>query len=313
MLKSALRKMTSADKTPLDALNYVTLDMGVSRLLDLSNEAESLSIGYDKKTVVAENFYYLAKTKTKSKAQKNDDEGPLVEFLSHPDPHIDLYLLVYSDSLDERSSFYKALLSGGARINPVSEFTPAQWLEFAPNFFAKRGGTISPEAVRELLARTGGDYEKFLNEAQKLLAYSAGEGVSVQNVKELVSAPLEDDVFALSNALVRGKKKEAIEIYHSLKVHNVEAVSLFHILAGQFRFLSEVSYLKSKGAFSSQISSTLFCSMGRANAALSNLRLMKDETPLNALEEIYSYELKVLTGKLDDSSAMDLFLANFSL
>ena len=46
-----------------DDMNYVELDMAETKLIDLYNEAESLPLGYDKKVVVADNFFYLTTLK----------------------------------------------------------------------------------------------------------------------------------------------------------------------------------------------------------------------------------------------------------
>lgn len=313
MVQGALRKLVAASFPEKDDMNYVAFDMGVSSLLELSNELEALPLGYDKKCVVAENCFFLAKSRSKPKLQKGDDYKPFLAFLNSPNPAVDLYLLVYSDVLDERSPYFQALLKDGAKINPVKEFSPQEWREFIPRFFEKRGSKIAPNAIRELQNRIGGDYALFLSEGQKLLAYAAGAEITPEDVKALVSEPLEDDAFRLSNALSKGDVKDALSIYRDLRTQGVEPVSLTRLLANQFRFLNEVRYLNEKGYSNGQIAQNLMASQFRVNISLESIRKMKDESLNNALESLYQCELSIMSGKLDSDLAFSLFLVNFTL
>lgn len=313
MVQGALKKLVTTSFPNRDELNYVCLDMGVTTLLELANELEALPLGYERKCVVAENCFFLAKSRSKTKLQKGDDDGPFKAFLDNPNPDIDLFLLVYSDTLEERSPYYQALLKDSAKINPVKEFTPQEWREFIPRYFEKRGSTIAPSAVNEILARIQGDYALFLCEGQKLLAYAAGGEITLESVRLLVNEPLEDDAFHLSNALSKGDVKGALSIYRDLRTQGVEPVSLTRLLANQFRFLNEVRYLGGQGLSNGAIASKLQASSFRVNIALDNLRKMKDESLNQALEGLYQCEYSIMSGKLDASLAFSLFLANFSL
>jgi DNA polymerase III delta subunit len=313
MVKAALRKVLGDSTASMDELSYVTLDMGASSFLDLSNECESLSIGAAKKIVVAENCVFLAKTRTKIKTVAGDDDKPLLAFFESPDPSVDLYLLVYSDSVDEKGPYYQALLRGGVKVSPVAEFSPQQWKDFIPKYFEKRGSPIESSAIGELMDRIRGDYSLFLSEAQKLLAYENGSSVTLEDVRLLVSSPLEDDAFHLSNALTKGDIKTALSIYRDLRTQSVDPISLIRLLGNQFRFMNEVAYLKSQNANASGIAATLKCSSYRVSVTLDNLRKIHDGSLNNALDGLYQCESSVMGGRMDQDLAFSLFLANFAL
>ena len=185
--------------------------------------------------------------------------------------------------------------------------------DYIARFFEKRSVPIDNLAINEIQDRIQGDYARFLNEGQKLVAYSGGEAITKQDVETLVSEPLEDDAFHLSNALSRGDVKNALRIYNDLKVFSAEPIALIRLLANQFRFLNEVRYLQTSGLTNSQIAGALQCSQMRVNISLDNLRKMSEETLNNALEGCYNCEKSILTGKCDPDLAFSLFLTNFSL
>jgi hypothetical protein len=89
MVKGALKKLMQTSCPNPDAMNYVAFDLGVTPLLDVANECLSLPLGYDKKTVVAENCFFLEKSRSKPKYLKGDDPKAFLAYLQNPDPAID--------------------------------------------------------------------------------------------------------------------------------------------------------------------------------------------------------------------------------
>jgi len=312
MVKGALKKLMATSCPHPNPMNFVSLDLGVTPVSEVVDECLSLPLDYDKKTVVAENCFFLEKSRSKPKFLKGDNPKALIDYLSNPDESIDLYLLVYSDALDEKGDYFQAVLASGARINPVSEFTKEQWHDYIARFFQKRAIAIDGTAIAEIEARIQGDYARFLNEGQKLAAYSGGAPISKKDVEMLVSEPLEDDAFKLANALARGDIKNALSVYRDLQVFSAEPVALIRLLSNQFRFLNEVRYLQSSGLTSNQISGALQCSQMRVNIALNNLRKMSEESMNNALDGLYQCERSIFTGA-DPELSFTLYLVNFSL
>jgi DNA polymerase-3 subunit delta len=313
MVQGALKRLLEEAFPKRDALNFVTLDMAVTPTTELTNECLNLPLGCDKKAVVAENCSFLGAGKFKY--LKDDDGGKsLLAYLENPDEAISLYLLVYDSDLSLRSPLYKALLKAGAKINPVSVFTKDQWTAYITKFFAKREVTISADAIAELSKRVDGDYATFLNESQKLLTYlGEGKEITLNDVKTLVSAPLEDDAYTLANALAAGDLKGALKIYRDLASASVDEVTLIHLLANQFRFLNEVRYLASQHLSDEEIGSTLFASPIRVRIARKNLLAMKEDSLPNALEKLYQCEFRIMTGQMSEDLAFSLYLATFSL
>jgi len=316
MVKGALSKILKETLPVRDSLNYVTLDMNESTLTELAEECSYLPLGADKKAVVADNCTFLLPGATKGRGRKKAPEADtsFSEYLSNPDPNIDLFLLAYGEALDETNAYFPLLKAAKATFSPVAVFTPTQWDDYIPRFFEKRGLTIDRMAVSELSRRIGGDYATFLSEAQKIIAYCGDDKeISLDTIKTLVAEPLEEDSYHLANALCRGDNRKALKIYYDLKVSSIDEITLMRLVAGQFRFLNEVRYLNGKGFGTDEIGRELFASTGRVNISLDNLRRMGDETLNKGLESLYQCELAIMTGKMSQELAFTLFLTNFSL
>jgi DNA polymerase-3 subunit delta len=312
MVQSALKKVLKETFPVKDAMNYVSLDMSESTLIDLANECLSLPLGYDKKAVVADGSFFLEKHRGQLKLQKGDTADTLLEYLANPNPDIYLYFLVYGDDLDLHGDFFKAFNKDGATISQVNSFTDEEWLLFVPRFFEKRGIRIEGRAVNEILARTKKDFALFQSEALKLVSFAASsQEISYEDVCALLPLPLEEDVFTLSNALTRRDTKSAFRIYHDLKIKGVDEVYLFNLLSTQYRFLDQVDYLAKGGHVAGEIAAILHCSLGRANACLRNIHSLQGVEIKDTIHRIYQAEKDIMTGKMSESLAFRLFLAGY--
>ncbi len=312
MIKSSLKKLLDAELQNRDEMNFVSLDMMETKLIDLYSEAESLPLGYDKKVVVAENFFYLAKSKTKPKIQKNDDMEPLLRHFRSPNPDITVFLLVYSDKLDEKSEFYKALKEGGASWKEIKPFSEEEWRAYADKFFSKKGYTIEPLAKTTLLSRISNDFSTFLNEANKLIAYADEETtITDEMVKKLVPAPMENDIFLLTKYLSRGDKGSALSLYKDLKKKSMSAVTLLNLLAKEYRFMHEVAIYSKNRYDAYSIARELGVSSWRVNSAMYSLRKTSLQRIEDGQEMIYDSLLSIMTGKCDEETAFTLLIANF--
>lgn len=320
MITPIMKKKIKERMPEQDEMNLVKLDMGNATIGQLIDECSYLPLGYERKTVIAENCYFLSEDgapKKKRRGKKNvsedeesSNEDPFLEYINNPNPDIDLYLLAY---VDEPSGVYvDALQKAGASINGIKKMDDAGWIQYINNYFAKRGIKITSDAVRELKDRTNEDYSLLLNESNKLVAYSLGEEITLDTVKLLVSEPIEEDVFALSDALIKGKVKEAISIYRDLKKKNANEVTLLNLLFGQFKFLHQVSVLKENGDDYFSIANTLGVNQYRAKIAFNNLRKMHPSDVENWIEGIYKCQVEIMSGRSAPQLAFERYICSFS-
>lgn len=313
MIKDGLKKLLDKEIPEQDPMNTIFMDMGNRRLYELYDEASYLPLGYDKKAVVAENFYYLAKSKTKAKIAKDDDVEGILSYFEMPMDEITVFLLVYADALDEKSEMYAALTKGGAKFIPVLPFTDEKWDSYIPKYFENRGSYIYGDAAQLLKERIQGDYSTFVNEATKLMTYCGDDPITLKIVQELVPVPLEDDVYALSNALCHGEIGKAISIYKDLKIKSTDPITLIRLLATQFRFLNQIAYLRDRRYSIDDMMRELNCKYGRVKMSLTNLRYIDSDQIADILEDLYRCELDIFTGKIDQDIAFQMLLANFKV
>lgn len=292
--------------------NYSSLNMATTSLNELYEECAFIPLGYDKKTILADGCYFLAKSKSKSKLLPGDSYDKIVSYLKNPNEQVNLIFTCQAEKIDEKNPLVDAIKKVGT-IKEITLPKPNEYLDYMNKYFSSRGCSISNDAAKELLNRIGDNYGLFLSEIDKLASYANGENISLQAVKKLVSPKEEDDAFSLSNALIKGDIKKAIEIYRQLKIISVDEVRLIGMLSSQFRFMDMVLYLDNKGLDSSSIARELSSSPFRVEITLRNLYGVKKETLTNVTELLYQADKDILSGRCSGQFAFERFLANFSL
>lgn len=118
-------------------------------------------------------------------------------------------------------------------FKPLTGTALARWVR---DVCADQGCTISPDAVAELLRRTGDDTWMLANEISKLCAFSytsEGKHITLTAVRETVTAVQERDEWELSNALA-GKDKRGVlaALFRRLAEGTPEQLILGSLAAG---------------------------------------------------------------------------------
>lgn len=96
---------------------------------------------------------------------------------------------------------------------------------------------INQEAINELINLTGSELNQITLELSKLTAYKNGEIITIKDVKNLVKAKFDDDIFKLTDALANKNKNLALKLINQQLLANEQPLSLLAKIASQFKTL----------------------------------------------------------------------------
>ncbi len=290
--------------------NFVSLNMAVTTLNTLYEECEMIPLGFESKTILADGCYFFAKTKIKPKLLLDDSYDKMSSYLSNPNMQVNLIFTCQAEKIDEKNPLVSLIKKVGV-IKEVTLPKPNEYQAYMERYFSSRGCSIANDAANELINRVGSDYGRFMQEIDKLASYANGEQIGLINVEKLVAGKDEDDVFALSNALIRGDIKKSITIYRQLKLTSIDEVPLIGMLASQFRFMDMVSFLDNRGLDSNAIARELKASPYRVEITLRNLYRAKKGDVARVIEMLYQADKDILSGRCSGPYAFERFLANY--
>lgn len=303
MIKKRLKKILSERLGEDDGFNVVRYDYKEELIDEIISETEMLPLGYDNKAVVVDNASFL-----ENKAKKDVVEKFEAAVKNSSDA-IDIILILRNDNLDSKNPIVTYIKDNG-QIFEFLNLSAEEWPKYARKYFADRNVEIEPAAISEFVSRVDGDLIRFINEAEKLCLYS--DHIRVSDIALMVNKPLEDDAIQIAYALLRGDNASALENYRDLKLVDPKATDhLIPLLASQFRFISQVLFLSSRGLDKKEIASQLGSSEGRVGASLRNGKRFSRRQIAHALDDLYYLDYQIKSGQIDRFYGLELFLINF--
>ncbi len=289
-----------------DDFNCIKIDASESSIEEIVFEVNSNSLTLDKKIVIASDCIFLDKD-AKVKGQYNTDL--LIDYINNQHDVNDLIISVNCNNVDTKSKIYTLIEKCGEIHTLTANLTGKDWEKAVHILVKKRGSEISNDALIELASRTTNDVSRGINEIDKLTLYS--KNIKIEDVKILVKKPLEENVFQLTNALLKRDNKQALIIFNDLRVANVEPITLISLIGNAFRFVYQAKFLSKIGMSSTQIANELKTKNTRVDITLRNSGKFSLNDLSSIFEKLYKLDLQIKSGLVDRFVAFELFIINF--
>jgi DNA polymerase-3 subunit delta len=319
-LKKTLSKEECAEIIRFDGYK----DLASSVVEDCS----SISLFGDKKIVLFSNAYFLSSSSNRKAPFSDSQQGnyrDLIEYFNAPSPDTDLYIIVDGE-LKKSGDLYTAMQeSSDVYLQKCDLPSDDDYQALAAQSAKAEGKEIDTDAIKMLISRSrtvgsgfgakGVDYLTFMNSLNKLLTYT--KHVTTVDVETLVYRPLEDNVFALIDKLMKKNVRGAMLDYHDLRAGGVEPLGILPAFAAKFREYALTKYLIEMSFNNNQIAEQLGKVQGKSikpgsiyyrRQDLAGLSFARIIRILNDLSEI---EVSIKRYQDDADTKMEVFLSTF--
>jgi len=128
-------------------------------------------------------------------------------------------------------------LAPKAQVRAFRPLSPAALPGWIRERARRLGATFTPGALRLLAEAVGNNLWALAGEIEKLATYAAGNPITEDDVRALVAASREAELFPLVDAVVEGRRGPALRLLRRLKAAGIEGTHLLALLARQYRFL----------------------------------------------------------------------------
>ncbi|MDE5977622.1 MAG: DNA polymerase III subunit delta, partial [Turicibacter sp.] len=169
------------------------------------------------------------------------------------------------------------------------------------------------QAIERLIKLTHAKIDVLHHEIEKIYLYFMGESLKVLTVDVvdlLVARQLEDNVFLLTDALLKRQVKEAYLIYEDLLTQNEEPFKLLILIANQFRLMSQVIALSKQGYREADMAKMLNVHPYRVKLMYEQAYRFEQETITKYLYQLAEIDHKIKVGLLQKELALELFILN---
>ncbi|MBU4331928.1 DNA polymerase III subunit delta [Candidatus Parcubacteria bacterium] len=137
------------------------------------------------------------------------------------------------------SKLFKILLTQkfSEEFKPLTGSKLNQWIKKEAE---ARGGKITREAVQALVVSVGNNLWQMSNEIDKLLGYKEGKAVEVDDVRLLVRARADENIFNLTDAFSRKDKAGALKLFADQINAGISFQYLLTMIARQIKILLQI-------------------------------------------------------------------------
>ena len=278
-------------------MNINKYDLDNSLIQNAIEDAETISMFGDKKTVIIDNANMFTGTTSK-------DSEIIENYLNHINSHTNLIFIVHNEKLDTRKKITKLI----KKVGIIKEFND----ELNQTTLIKElfnGYNIENKTINLFLNRIGNNPLIIKNEINKIKIYKGDDKtITDKDILNLTTKKVEIDIFKLIDYIVKKDKDKALELYYEILKMNEEPIKIIVILANQFRLMYQSKELLKKGYSEKDIASTLKIHPYRIKLAIQNGRNYTKETLLKYLNSLADIDIGIKTGTLNKDLALELFI-----
>lgn len=217
-------------------------DMRETSLQTAIEDARTMDLFGEMKTVILRDCYFLTGENTRSKIEHDVDS--LLSYIENPNPQTRLILMVQSDKLDKRKTVVKELLKVATVYEAKPVYNVQDWIT---KRFQAEGKKITRSAAALMAEQLGNDLFRLSTEIDKcVLRFNDAEEINDEMLAEVISRTLESDVFKLIDCIIR-KQPSAMEILEDLYRLGEDPIKIVLLFARQFRMIHQVKVSQEAG------------------------------------------------------------------
>lgn len=305
MKKSSIHKkieeLIKQSKILEDGISRYSLE--VNSLIDIIEDATTLSMFTDKKIVIVEEASIFSTSR-----EKKEPVTILEDYINNYNEDTIMIFSLVSEKIDSRKKITKLLEKNGEIIE-IDKENQKKIGSFITSYLEKDGYKIEGLDVNYLKVRLGTDIENVENELDKLKLYKIDSKVITREDVDAITMPtFEDEIFALTDAVIKNDVTKSLDLLGKFLERNYEEIQIVIMLANQFRFLYQVKALNNKGNSFDKIASILGANPYRVKISLQNSYCYSLSDLLSYLRKLADLDEGIKLGKIDKRLGLELFL-----
>lgn len=293
------REIEKISKGVSDIVKY---DLSVFKVDELLDDALCMSLLDDKKVLIGENALFL----TANTCNINHDLDYLSNYINDSNHNNIVILTVISDKLDERKKIVKQLKQNATVINK-SPIEDKNLPSFVINEFKEKGYEIDFKTANYFVDYIGKNIDILISEINKMIIYKQdNKKISVEDINDISCKGFKDNVFDLTDGIMKKDYKKIYECYNDLIKIGEEPIKIISLLANQFLLTYQVKLLSSNGKASKEISDVLKVHPYRVKLALETDYLIYELSDI--LKKLHDLDFDIKSGKIDKTVGLENFL-----
>ena len=179
--------------------------------------------------------------------------------------------------------------------------------EYTVSSFNEDRYTINSDALN-ILINSSTTFSMLKSSIDILKCYTMDTKLIDRNVVDLlISKPIDDDLYLISNAVLKGDKRMIMSLYSGFKIKNLKPNTLISLLINKFQELYNVHIFARGNVKQADIANIFNVSSGKAYYLLKDSKNQSLEDIKANLEYLSKLEYDIRKGKIDDDLGLELY------
>ena len=288
------------NKLKIDKDNIVTYSLNNTSMEDIILEASMFSMFGTNKVIIVNDANCFK--------DKVDNIEVLEEYFDKYN-HDNYLIFTLNGKPDTRKKVYKLMDKMGSVIAVKND---RDYLyNYVNKYIIDNNYQMSSNNIIYFLSKVGSDINNIKNELDKLMIYKDNDhNILKEDIDEMVIVNIDDEIFALTDAVINGDISNSMRLYNFFINHNYEQVQIIALLGSQFHFLFQVKRLYNQGKYKDNIAKILEVHPYRVKLALGKIYSYSEELLLSYIGKLADMDKNIKLGKIDKGLALELFLIN---
>lgn len=292
----------------LETLNDATLE-GVTAQ-QITDACETMPMMCDRRIVTVRDWAPLLPAKSKN---EDAETAWMQKWLENPPASC--VLVFYMRQEQDGRKKMSGLLKKKAAVVNFDLLTDAELSRWCARKLKPLGKRIEPAALNTLTYMAGRELTRLDGELDKLAAYLGEErdAITEDDVKAIVSASLEYNVFELLNSLLAGDMKKGQQTVNSLLQGGQTSVGLLAMLTRQLRQLTHMKCALDAGETVQAVQDRLKLHPYAAKQTARQCARLSADWLTGLYERCVEDDYAVKSGRLRDRDALDGLILSIGL
>ena len=280
-------------KNNIDANNVIKYDME-NNLDNIIEELSMNSLFGDKKAVIVDITF-----------KEEVDDKKIEEFLDKSKNNSNILIFnCANEKIDTRRKIYKIINKYGKieELNKNHDYV----VDYIKKSLQDNNKSMD---INYFLSKVNDDLDNIKNELDKSILYKINDShIENSDIDNLVIPNIEEEIFVLSDSVIKKDKKKSIELYQNFLNRNYEPIYIISLLGSQFHFLYQVKRLYNQNKSNDEIASILSAHPYRVKLTIQNSYIYTEEILLKKIYELANMDKNIKLGNIDKNLALEMFL-----
>lgn len=235
IIENTIKEVLS--KIEYDYNNKIIYNLKENTILDILNEANTLSLIPSKKVILVYN--------ADSIFQNQDEE--LIKYLHNYNK--DVYIIFITEKSDSRKKIYKEF-EKNSKIIILSD-NDNYPIEYIKKYLSDNDYKMDNSLIDYFLSRTKNNIDNIKNELDKLFLYKMDDKVITKEDIDKLTYNNEDNIiYEFTNAILERNNNKAISMYHNFILDNTSIDYLLVSIYNSYKTLYQVKVLNKNKSIS---------------------------------------------------------------